>query len=112
MPPLSNRTLRILQLQEMVTKNRNYIKQINTKFYEKLNTIDDDNILRDRIIGEIKQKLDQLGNFVTEKLSNHPSDFENFVRGRSTQGGRRKTRRRKSRKKRKRKRKRKRKKLN
>lgn len=108
MPPPGNRNLRILQ--EGIIKNRNYIKQINTKFKEELeqqkryidtikNTIGDDNIKRDESIGEIRQNLDLLGNFVTEKLSNHPRDFENFVRNQPNQGGRRKTRKRKRRRK-------------
>ena len=103
-----NRNLRILQ--DSIARNRNYIKQVNTKFDRKLeqqkqyidtikNTIGDDNIQRDRSIGEIRQNLDQLGKFVTEKLSNHPTDFDNFVRNQSTQGGRRKTRKRKKRRK-------------
>ena len=103
-----NRNLRILQ--DSIARNRNYIKQVNTKFDRKLeqqkqyidtikNTIGDDNIQRDRSIGEIRQNLDQLGKFVTEKLSNHPNDFENFVRNQSNQGGRRKTRKRKKRRK-------------
>ena len=107
-PPARNRNLRILQ--DGIAKNRNYIKQINTKFDRKLeqqklyidnlkNTIGDDNIQRDRSIGEVRQNLDQLGNFVTEKLSEHPTDFDNFVRNQSTQGGRRKTRKRKKRRK-------------
>ena len=91
------------KLKDEVAKNRNYIKQINTKFAEELedlkNTIGNDNIQRDRSIGEIRQKLDKLRNFVTEKLSNHPADFENFVRHQSNQGGRRKTRKRKKRRK-------------
>ena len=90
-------------LVDEVKKNRNYIKQINTTFAKELedlkNTIGNDNIKRDRNIGKIRQNLDQLGNFVTKKLSNHPADFENFVIHESTQGGRRKTRKRKKRRK-------------
>ena len=107
-PPARKSNLKILE--ERIAKNRNYLKQINTKFNEKLeqqkqyidnlkNTIGNDNIQRDRSIGEIRQNLDQLGNFVTEKLSNHPTDFENFVRHQSNQGGRRKTRKLKKRRK-------------
>ena len=91
------------KLKDLVEKNRNYIIQINTKFAQELDelrrAVIDDNIQRDRNINKIRQYLDRLGNFVTEKLSNHPEDFVNFVRHQSNQGGRRKTRKRKKRRK-------------
>ena len=97
MPPATRTKYKILQ--EEIAKNRNYIKQINTKFGEKLEQQERKDRQRDLRIGEIRQNLDQLGNFVKEKLSNHPNDFENFVRHQSNQGGRRKTRKRKKRRK-------------
>ena len=91
------------KLKDLVEKNRYYIEKINTKFAEELvklrRAVIDDNIDRDQNINEIRENLDQLRNFVTKKLSNHPSDFDNFVIHESTQGGRRKTRKRKKRRK-------------
>ena len=68
-----------------------------------------DNRQRDQNISEISHNLALLKSFVTEKLSNHPNDYEDFVNHLSNQsindsivpiqGGRRKTRKHKNKKK-------------
>lgn len=109
-----NKNLRVLK--EGIIKNRRRIGALNRAFNERqqqqqqninnLNTvIQHDNRQRDRNISEISNNLALLKLFVTEKLSNHPNDYRNFVNdlpsqpiNNSIQGGKRKTRKRKHKK--------------
>ena len=123
-PPQLNKNLRVLK--EGIKKNRSHIQRLNIAFNERLqqqqqninnfkNAIGDDNRQKDQKISEINHNLALLKSFVTEKLSNHPNHYVNFVNhlssqpinnsiapigGPSIQGGRRKTRKRKNKKKR------------
>ena len=121
-----NKNLRVLR--DGIKKNRTHIQRLNNAFNERLqqqqqninnfkNAIGDDNRHRDQKISEISHNLDLLKSFVTEKVSNHPNDYMDFVNHLSSQsinnsivpiggsldpiqGGRRKTRKRKNKKKR------------
>ena len=106
-----NKNLRVLK--EGINKNRRRIGALNRAFNERLqhqqqninklkNAVDNHNRQRDRNISEISHNLALLKLFVTEKLSNHPNDYIDFVNhlpsqpiNNSIQGGRRKTRKRK-----------------
>ena len=83
-----NKNLRVLK--EGIIKNRRRIGALNRAFNERqqqqqqninnLNTvIQHDNRKRDRNISEISNNLALLKLFITEKLSNHPNDYRNFV---------------------------------
>ena len=103
-------------LKEGIIKNRRRIGALNTAFNERLqqqqqninnlnNVIQGDNRQRDRNISEISHNLALLKLFITEKLSNHPADYRDFVNDQSRQpinnsiqGGKRKIRKRKNKK--------------
>ena len=109
-----NKNLRVLK--EGIIKNRRRIGALNTAFNERLqqqqqninnlnNVIQGDNRQRDRNISEISHNLALLKLFITEKLSNHPADYRDFVNDQSRQpinnsiqGGKRKIRKRKNKK--------------
>ena len=113
MPPESARNRNLRVLRDGINKNRRRIRALNMAFNEGLqqqqqdinnlkNAIGDDNRQRDQNISEISHNLALLKLFVTEKLSNHPNDYIDFVNhlpsqpiNNSIQGGRRKTRKRK-----------------
>ena len=79
-------------LREGMKKNRRYIQLLNGKLQQQQqdinnlkNAIGDDNRQRDQNISEISHNLALLKSFVTEKLSNHPNDYVDFVNHLSSQ---------------------------
>ena len=108
MPPESARNRNLRVLRDGINKNRRRIGALNMAFNGGLqqqqqdinnlkNAIGDDNRKRDQNISEISHNLALLKSFVTEKLSNHSSDYEDFVNNlshqpinNSIQGGKRK----------------------